>query len=244
MKKHNTELCASLGYFRNQVRAAGTVIRTKLFLPSASLFSQRTPLPLLLLLPLYFWVPQNSTAQVAGTYRVNTKESQIEIHLFKGGFLSSLGDNHLIAMTRFSGSAKLSQMDGWTADLSGDAASLKVIDPWGNPSERKEVEDTMLGPAQLDVKNFPSIKLHSVSFDPTTQDSAWHLLAEVELHGVKRKVQFSLDCRENGERLQISGKKMFKLTDFDIQPFSTAFGAVKVKNDFEVSYNIVLERVH
>ena len=135
-------------------------------------------------------------------------------------------------------------MDGWTADLSGDAASLKVVDPWGNPSERKEVEDTMLGPTQLDVKDFPSIKLHSVSFDPTAQDTAWHLVAEVELHGVTRKVQFSLDCHATSERLQISGKKMFKLTDFNIQPFSTAFGAVKVKNDFEVTYNVVLDRVH
>jgi polyisoprenoid-binding protein YceI len=244
LKKHNTDLPVSVRYFPNQMRAPGAVTQNKRISPWASLFLQRSPLPLLLLLGLYFCGPQSTMAQVAGTYRVDTKESHIEIHLFKGGFLSSLGDNHLISMTRFSGTAELSQMDGWTADLSGDAASLKVIDPWGNSSERKEVEDTMLGPTQLDVKNFPAIKLHSVSFDPTPQDSAWHLLAEVELHGVKRKVQFSLDCRENGERLQISGKKMFKLTDFDIQPFSTAFGAVKVKNDFEVSYNIVLERVH
>ena len=244
MKNYNTELPVFLGYFRNQMRAGGAVIQNKLISPLATLFFQRTPLALLLLLPLYFCGSQNLLAQIAGTYRVNTKESQIEIHLFKGGFLSSLGDNHLIAMTRFSGKAKLTQMDGWTAELSGDAASLKVIDPWGNPSERKEVEDTMLGPSQLDVKDFPSIKLHSVSFDPTAQDTAWHLVAEVELHGVTRKVQFSLDCHANGERLQISGKKMFKLTDFDIQPFSTAFGAVKVKNDFEVTYNVVLERVH
>ena len=226
------------------MRTAGSVIQNKVISPLAKLFFQRTPLALLLFLPLYFCGPQNSLAQIAGTYRVNTKESQIQIHLFKGGFLSSLGDNHLIEMTRFSGKAKLTQMDGWTADLSGDAASLKVVDPWGNPSERKEVEDTMLGPTQLDVKDFPSIKLHSVSFDPTAQDTAWHLVAEVELHGVTRKVQFSLDCHATSERLQISGKKMFKLTDFNIQPFSTAFGAVKVKNDFEVTYNVVLDRVH
>jgi polyisoprenoid-binding protein YceI len=175
---------------------------------------------------------------------VNTKESRIEIHLFKGGFLGALGDNHLITLTHFSGTANLSQADGWEADFSGDATSLKVIDPWGNPSERKEVEDTMLGPTQLDVNNFPSIRLRSVSFDPTDQDTAWSLLAEVELHGVARKVQFSLDCHQIGDKLQIRGRKMFKLTDFNIQPFSTAFGAVKVKNDFLVTYNIVLERVH
>ena len=101
----------------------------------------------------------------------------------------------------------------------------------------------MLGPTQLDVNHFPSIKLRSVSFDPTNQDTAWHLVAEVELHGVTRKVKFSLDCQQVGDKLQIRGKKMFKLTDFDVKPFSTAFGAVRIKNDFEVTYNVVLERM-
>ncbi|HUX09431.1 MAG TPA: YceI family protein, partial [Terriglobia bacterium] len=80
--------------------------------------------------------------------------------------------------------------------------------------------------------------------DPTGQDATWHLVADVKLHGVTRKVEFSLDCHQIGGKLQIRGKKMFKLTDFNIQPFSTALGAVKVKNDFEVTYNIILDRIH
>lgn len=182
-------------------------------------------------------------AQESGSYRVNPKESQIEIHLYKGGLLGSLGDNHLISLTRFTGKADLSKPDGWTAELSGEAGSLTVIDPWGNPTERQEVQDTMLGPEQIDVSHFPSIELHSLSFDPVDHDKVWHLVANVKLHGVTRKVQFSLDCHENGNKLQIQGKKMFKLTDFDIQPYSTAFGTVKVKNDFLVTYNVVLDRI-
>ena len=193
---------------------------------------------------LFFSGVGTLSAQVLGSYRVNSKESQIEIHLFKGGFLSSLGDNHLIALTSFSGTVDLSRNDCWKAELSGDAGSLKVIDPWGNPSERKEVEDTMLGPQQIDVGHFPSIELRSVSFDPAGDDTAWFLMAEVKLHGVTRKARFSLDCQERGDRLQVRGKKMFKLTDFNIQPYSTALGAVKVKNDFLVTFNIVLNRIH
>jgi YceI-like domain len=201
------------------------------------------PLPLLLIL-LFLAGSKPLPAQVSGTYRVNTKESQIEIHLFKGGFLSSLGDNHLITMTHFSGMANLSKADSWRADLLGEAASLRVIDPWGNPSERKDVQDTMLGPQQIDAEHFPSIELHSLSFDPVDHDTVWNLVANVELHGVTRKEQFSLACHQIGSKLQIQGKKMFKLTDFNIQPFSTAFGAIKVRNDFEVTYNIVLDPIH
>ena len=209
-----------------------------------TVFARQAALPVFLVLAWTLACTKTLPGQVAGSYRVNTKESRIEIHLFKGGLLGVLGDNHLIALTRFSGLVHLSELDGWNADLSGDAGSLKVIDPWGEPSERKEVEDTMLGPTQLDVNNFPAIKLHSVSFDPTGQDTSWLLAAEVELHGVVRKVQFSLDCHQIGDKLQIRGKKMFKLTDFNIQPFSTAFGAVRVKNDFMVTYDIVLNRIH
>ncbi|HZT69500.1 MAG TPA: YceI family protein [Terriglobia bacterium] len=211
--------------------------------PAPSFMGRRFPLPLLAFLIWYSAGSRPLGAQVAGTYQVDPSESKIEIHLFKGGFFSSLGDNHLINLTRFSGTALLSPMSPWKADMTADTTSLKVIDPWGNPDERKEVEETMLGPQQLDASRFPKIELHSVSFDPVSQDTTWDLLADVQLHGVTRREHFSLDCQQFGDKLQIRGRKMFKLTDFNIQPFSKAFGAVKVKNEFEVTYNIVLHRI-
>lgn len=202
-------------------------------------------------LPFFFLVlvsfpasPKPLSAQGAGCYRVNTKESRIEIQLFQGGLLGGLGGNHLATLKHFSGTANFSPADGWTADLLGESASLEVIDPWANAADRKEVQDTMLGPTQLDVKHFPSIKLHSVSFNPAGHDATWRMIGDVELHGVTRREQFSLDCHQIGDKLQIRGKKTFKLTDFNIQPFSTAFGTVKIKNDFEVTYDIVLDRIY
>lgn len=245
MKNVNVGVHYSPGPCRRLCRTAGILLQEKLCASFSTIVGQRTPvLLLLILLLLAVGSEPLSAQQVSGSYRVNTKESKIQIHLFKGGFLGALGDNHLIDLTHFSGKANLSKTDGWTADLSGDAGSLKVIDPWGNPSERKEVQDTMLGPQQIDAGHFPSIQLHSLSFDPVDHDKVWHLVANVELHGVTRKVQFSLDCYETDDKLQIQGKKMFKLTDFNIQPYSTALGTVKVKNDFLVTYNVVLDRIH
>lgn len=237
-------LTTSLGAFHTRLRGAGFLYRNKIDACVAGLPGQRVCLLLSLVSALLLIAPRQLAAQNYGKYRVDTQASQIEIHLFKGGLLSALGENHLISLTHFSGSANLPKADAWTAELSGEAASLKVIDPWGDPEERKEVQDTMLGPKQLDVSHFPSIELHSVSFDPTDHDTAWHLDADVKLHGVTRKVKFSLNCQQIGDKLQIQGKKMFKLTDFNIQPFSTALGAIRIRNDFEVTYNIVLDRIH
>jgi len=213
--------------------------------PSLATFANwKQSLPAFVMAALFLTGTGHLRAQVSGRYRVNAKESQIEIHLFKGGFLSSLGENHLINLTQFSGTADLPEKGPWTAELTGRAASLTVTDPWGDPSERKEVQNTMLGPRQLDVKRYPLIELHSVSFDPTDHATTWNLEANVKLHGVTQKVQFSLKCHETADRLEIRGKKMFKLTDFNIQPYSAGFGAVKVKNAFEVTYNVILDRVH
>jgi polyisoprenoid-binding protein YceI len=244
LKNHRDGFHFFLDSCGRQGRAVAVPLQNKHFFSLAAIAVQGASLRFFLVLALLLAGSELLSAQVSGAYRVNSKESRIEIHLFKGGFLGALGDDHLITLTHFSGTATLSQMDGWTADLSGDAASLKVIDPWGNPTERKDVQDTMLGPEQVDASHFPSIELHSLSFDSVDQDTVWNLVANVQLHGVTRKVQFSLDCKQNGDKLQIRGKKMFKLTDFNIQPFSTAFGTIKVKNDFEVTYNVVLDRIH
>jgi len=243
LKNVNVGFHFSPGPCSRQLRTAGFRFQEELCASLATIAAQWAPALLFLVLALFAGASEPLAAQVSSSYRVNPQESKIEIHFFKGGFLGVLGDNHLIALTQFSGRANLTRTDGWTADLSGDAASLKVIDPWGNPSERKEVQDIMLGPQQIDVGRFPSIELHSLSFDPVDHDKIWHLVANVKLHGVTRKAQFSLDCHEIGDKLQIQGKKRFKLTDFNIQPFSAAFGAVKVKNDFLVTYNVILDRI-
>ncbi len=243
LKDNNADIEVSMNVHRKALRVARDLFENSPFGPAENFAVRWVPLLLLVLLALLMALPKPLGAQTPGTYLVNTKESQIQIHLFKGGFLSALGGNHVIALTHFSGKVDLSRNDSWKAKLSGDATSLKVIDPWGSPSERKEVQDIMLGPKQLDVGHFPSIELDSLSFDPTSQDSIWHLMANFELHGVTRKGKFSLNCLQTGDRLQVRGKKMVKLTDFNIQPFSAALGAVKIKNDFEVVYNIILDRI-
>jgi polyisoprenoid-binding protein YceI len=153
-----------------------------------------------------------------------------------------LGDDHLISLAHFSGTAQLLDGKPWWVRMLGEAASLTVLDPWASTSERREVADTMLGPSQLDVKHYPSIKLRSSSILPGQQSAYWRLLADVTLHGVTQRVEFRLDCQQTGDRLRVRGKKDLCLRDFNIQPISRALGAFKVKNEFEVTYDITLER--
>jgi polyisoprenoid-binding protein YceI len=201
---------------------------------------RRFPLAFIPLLAI-LW-PARLPGQAPGSYRVDTKASHIQIHLFKGGLLSILGDDHLIDLANFTGTAQLAGDKPWWVHMLGEAASLTVLDPWASASDRREVADTMLGPDQLDVKHYPAIKLQSSSILPGQQEPHWRLLAEVTLHGVTRQVEFLLDCQETGDRLRVRGKKDLHLRDFNIQPISRALGAFRVKNRFEISYDITLER--
>lgn len=235
MKIDQAKFLSSVGVWRGAQRVSEGVP-----LDRESKAAQRVLLAFVSLLAM-MWAA-DLPAQIPGSYQVDTAASHIEIHLFRGGFLSMLGDNHLIALEGFSGTAQLLDGKPWWVHMLAEAKSLMVLDPWGSASERREVTDTMQGPSQLDVKRYPLIKLQSSSIVAGQQESDWRLLAELTLHGVTRRVEFLLDCQQNGDRLRVRGKKDFRLRDFNIQPFSMALGAVKVKNEFEVTYDITLER--
>jgi polyisoprenoid-binding protein YceI len=195
--------------------------------------------------PLALWLAAawsgQLLAQGPGVYPINMKASHIEILVYKAGFLSGLGDNHQIALTHFSGFAELSKTQPWQAEVTAEAGSLKVVDPRASASQRREVQATMLGPRQLDVNHFPLITLRSLIFTPTGQDTIWRLKANLTLHGVTRPVEFSLACHQSGDNLRVQGKKMLRLRDFGIEPYSRALGAVRVKNEFEITYDVDLE---
>jgi len=215
--------------------------------PQNRIFASRVPLgaqgflSASILLLAVLW-PAGLAAQVQDTYRIKTQASHVEIHLFRSGFLSMLGSDHLIALTHFSGTARLSGDQPWWVLMLGEATSLTVLDPGSSESDRREVAETMLGPTQLDVKHYPSIKLQSSSIRPGPQADNWRLLADVTLHGVTRPVEFPLDCQEDGDRLRVRGKTNLRLRDFNIKPLSVALGAFKVKDVFEVKYDIILQR--
>ena len=100
----------------------------------------------------------------------------------------------------------------------------------------------MLGPSQLDVTRYPAIELRSRSVLPGNTDRSWRMLAEVTLHGVTRQVEFPLAWSQSGERMRVWGKKELLLRDFNIQPIRKALGTIQVRNEFELVYDIALER--
>ncbi len=178
-------------------------------------------------------------AQAPGTYRVDPQSSRIEIRVFRTGLLGSLGDNHLIGGGRFSGEA-IGEKDGtWRVKVHLESGSLRVEDRGISDSTRQEIQSTMLGPSQLDVEHYPSIELVSRSVERGGPHEL-RLKCELALHGVTRQVEFPATLTEKSGELEVTGQAQLRLRDFGIEPISKGLGTVKVKNEFEVVYDMKL----
>jgi polyisoprenoid-binding protein YceI len=181
-------------------------------------------------------------AQVTGSYSIEPQSSHIEIRVFRGGLLGGLGDNHVVALETFSGTADAAAGSPWRVHVLGELGSLRVVDPPASASTREQVQQTMLGDTVLDVSRYKTIELQSRSLAPGETDRSWRMLADLTLHGVTRQVEFPLSWEQGGDRLRVRGGRKLLLRDFSIEPPRVAMGTIKVRNEFELIYDITLQK--
>ncbi len=93
----------------------------------------------------------------------------------------------------------------------------------------------MAGPEVLDVKQYPEIAFHATSAD-STGANAWTVHGELKLHGQSRPV--TVEVREqNGHYV---GAAQIAQSEFGIKPVKVAGGAVKVKDELRIEFDIQL----
>ena len=177
---------------------------------------------------------------MSGTYRIDAQASKIEIHVFRGGLFGSLGDNHVIGGANFRGKAVGEKDGSWKIEVHLESASLRVLDSGISNSTRREIQTTMLGAGQLEVVRYPSINLVSQSFERSGTSESGVLKSQLTLHGVTRQIDFPVTINDSGGMVEANGQARLRLRDFGIEPISKGLGTVKVKNEFEVVYDIRL----
>lgn len=92
----------------------------------------------------------------------------------------------------------------------------------------------MLGPEVLDVGTFPEIAFASTTIEPSGTDR-WQVTGRLTIHGQGRTITFPV-ARLDGK---YRGEVAIKQRDFGIEPISVAGGAVKVKDELRVQFEIV-----
>ncbi|MBO0724652.1 MAG: YceI family protein [Blastocatellia bacterium] len=198
----------------------------------------RCVLPLLLLTVFAFG--QSPTR----TYTIVPSESSFWVSVGKAGLFSALAHDHEIGVKRFSGRVVVPEAgaSGGSLEMEVDATSLEVLDK--NPSEedKKKIFNSMHNEV-LESAKHPKITFKSVSVSDVKQtgDGAYSFVVngDLALRGATKRIAVPVAATITPQQLRATGKYTLKQTDYGIKPYSAAGGAVKVKDEIVVNFNIV-----
>jgi len=195
------------------------------------------------LLPVLAWPPWPQQPQ---TLAVDARQSKLEIHVYREGFLKAFGHDHLISATEFSGEVRLApELGKSSVSLEAPTRSLRVVDPGESEKDRNEVQTTMLGETVLDAAKFPRIRFASTAVRAKPEKDGQGDLeidGTLSLHGVEKPVTVPLHLRRSAGELTADGEVSLLQTDYGIKPVKVGGGTVRVKDKLKISFHIVAGR--
>jgi polyisoprenoid-binding protein YceI len=180
----------------------------------------------------------------AHSYKIVAAESSLWVFVAKAGFFSAFAHDHEIGVQSFNGSVIVTEtgVSGGALELAIDARSLTVLDKKPSAEDKQKIRDAMHNEV-LESAKYQKItfKSASVSNVKQTGENVFSLVVngELTLHGVTKRLAVPASVTITPQQLRAVGKYTLKQTDFGIKPYSAAGGAVKVKNEVVVNFNIV-----
>lgn len=177
-------------------------------------------------LPATMWAAASSALR-----EIDIQKSVMTVRVFKSGLFSAFGHDHEISAPIQQG--RLSESDR-SVELIVDARQMRVMDKDVSEKDRAEIQETMLGPKVLDTGQFPEIRFRSSTVEPAGE-GRWMVSGNLTLHGQTRPVKLEVQ----GKNGHYQGVAQLKQRDFGIEPVSVGGGAVKVKNELRVEFDIV-----
>jgi polyisoprenoid-binding protein YceI len=164
---------------------------------------------------------------------IDSNHSQLIVRVEKAGFLSGLSHNHNISAPILEGKLETSVHPSVKFDV--NAAAMKVMDRDVSDSDRSEMEKRMLGPEVLDVAHYPEIHFVSDSVK-NIGSSRWQVHGLLTLHGQTKPIVLEAKL-ENGH---YRGTARILQSDFGLTPVKAAGGTIRVKDELQVEYDIVV----
>ena len=169
------------------------------------------------------------TALCSPTYG-QTPHSSFTIHVGKSGLFSAAGHNHLVVAPIAHGSVDPKEM---AVEITVVTAQMKVTDSDVSEKDRDEIQSTMLGPKVLDAAKFPEIHFQSSRVEQTSPGH-FRVMGTLSLHGMANELVFEV----TGDTSHYRGKTNLKQTAFGIKPVTVGGGAVKVKDELEIEFDV------
>ncbi len=164
---------------------------------------------------------------------IDKAHSTVTVHVYKSGLFSGLAHNHVIQAPIASGSI---DANARAVELSFNVADMKVVDPDASDSERQKIEATMKDAEVLDPAKFPVINFVSTGVSSSSPGHT-QVTGTLKLHGTSRQVSLPVALQDG----RYSGSITLKQTDYGITPVKIAGGAVRVKDEIVIEFQVASE---
>ena len=162
---------------------------------------------------------------------IDIQRSTIAIHVGKAGLFSVAGHDHWVNAPISSG--VFNDSDAPRVEFTVETARMTVkpdpkVDSKTQATIQKDMEEMT-----LEIAKYPEITFRS-SRVARMSEGQWKVEGTLTLHGVSKPV--SVFVKRNGDAYACHA--LLKQTDFGIKPISIAGGAIKVKNEVEIDFQI------
>lgn len=174
-------------------------------------------------------------------YRLDASSSRFTAHVSTSGLLSAFGHSPIFAIRRFGGDVQFKENKPETVSLLV-IVKLEAIQVMSGVSEkdREEIERSMRDQV-LEVTKYPEAIFQSVSVavDPVTEvTSKTRIEGMLTLHGVTRRCPIEAEVTFTEGQLRARGDFSLRQSDYQIDLYSVAMGALKVKDEVKMSFEI------
>jgi polyisoprenoid-binding protein YceI len=118
-----------------------------------------------------------------------------------------------------------------------DASALSVTDPKVSAKDRMDIQAKMRSDRVLDVEQYPKISFKSVRIQPLDGNHL-QITGDLTIRNRTNRVTVEATLEQAGPDLKATGKSRFKQTTFGIQPVTAGLGAVRVKDQLDISFEV------
>jgi len=197
-------------------------------------------------------VPAEPTAAPVGAheYQVVGEESLLQILVYRGGAMSRLGHNHVIASHHLSGIVLVADDVTQTRfdigipvnELTIDEPAMRELAgadfPPGVPqSARDGTRKNMLSEALLDGEKYPEIRLRAT--DVVVAGEVFDAGVEITIKDQVRNVRVPVTLDRKDGALTARGEFPLKQSELGFKPFSVAMGTLVVLDEMRIHFEVV-----
>jgi polyisoprenoid-binding protein YceI len=178
-------------------------------------------------------------------YLADAAKSKFTVRAFATGLLSAFGHSPTIAIPDFQGEALVNPdaLEESSLRIVIQAASLVVTDDIST-KDREEINRRMHEEV-LESDGYPEISYEcsKVSASKTGEGQYWVALnGDLSLHGITRSQPVSARVTLDGQTLRAFGEFSVRQSDYEIKLVSAAGGTVKVKDEINLSFDIIARK--